>query len=77
MNFDWFAQNPLNYYECWWCGQHYKCNEDPEVVMKDSCFRCNMSKWDIREGTRMTPSFNTWEERLKWSENCAQHEGEF
>lgn len=71
---DWFAQNPHNLYECWWCGQWNKGNEDPEVFMKDTCFRCGIGNWEIREGSKKTPSFKTWKERIEWSKKKELYE---
>jgi len=63
---DWFAQNPHNLYECFWCGQWEKWNGDPEVILNDPepCFRCKIGHLVIREGHALVPSFKTWEEKL-------------
>lgn len=66
---DWWAQNPYNLYECFWCGQHYKCNDDPENVLKETCFRCHMGLWEIRQGSKKMPAYKTWKERCDDEKN--------
>lgn len=65
---DFFAQHPHNRYECSWCGQCAKWNEDPEVVLNDPepCFRCKIGQWRIKEGDTLFPAYKNWEERQKY-----------
>lgn len=66
---DWWAQNPHNRYECKCCGQHYKCNDDPENVLKEECFRCKCNTWDFLDENEIIPAFKTWVDRQEWSKN--------
>lgn len=58
--FDWFAQNPLNYYECTICEQWEKGHGDPrDTLISDRCSRC-CGVLKIREGHEMRLPRQKW-----------------
>jgi hypothetical protein len=64
-DFDWFAQNPYNQYQCEFCGQIDKGHDDPrDVITSDRCFRCG-GPWKIKDGTKLRLPREKWYETNK------------